>query len=338
MSASTPPRLSRSALAALLLGLLPLSVVTGIPALLFGWRSLRDINTSDGRLSGRPLAIGAIVLGLLEIVVTVVGFVLVLLFQAQATAARTGCANNFRQIGLAIDHYYQDQAGPPVPGQDRGHFPQAAIPNAELPPERRLSWYVSILPYLGQVPGPATSGAAPGKPGGPGPWQALSDRLDRRQAWDAAANTPAVETRIPQLVCPALLREGPHAAPGLTTYVGLAGIDPNAAELGKDNPRAGVFGYYRIVSRHDVTAGISYTMLATETMIDLGPWAAAGPSTVRGLDPEVEHYVGPGRLFGGLHAGGANVLYVDTSVRFVSDAVPAAVFRSQATLGGKPED
>jgi hypothetical protein len=44
--------------------------------------------------------------------------------------------------------------------------------------------------------------------------------------------------------------------------------------------------------------------------------------------------VGPGRPFGGLHPGAANV-WVDGSVRFVTDSIPPERFRLLATLGDR---
>jgi hypothetical protein len=123
----------------------------------------------------------------------------------------------------------------------------------------------------------------------------------------------------------------------VTSYVGLAGIDPDAAALPKTSPRAGFFGYERTLSRDDVQAGISFTLMAAETDRDLGPWTAGGRPTVRGLDPEETDYIGIGRPFGGLHAGGAWTLWVDGSARFVRDGVPAEEFRRPATLADRGE-
>jgi prepilin-type processing-associated H-X9-DG protein len=88
-----------------------------------------------------------------------------------------------------------------------------------------------------------------------------------------------------------------------------------------------------MISRNDVVRGTSYTMMATETEQDNGPWAEGGTATVRGLDPECADYAGKGRPFGGLHRDLLNVLWVDGSVRPVPDTIAPTVFRAQATLG-----
>jgi prepilin-type processing-associated H-X9-DG protein len=186
----------------------------------------------------------------------------------------------------------------------------------------------AALPYLTEGQ-PAGKKAPP-----PKKWQELAGRLDLKRAWDEPPNAEAAGVNVPAYLCPSLGRPDPRRQPGLTTDAGLAGVGPDAALLPKDDRRAGVFGYDRVITRQDVKAGISFTMMVAETTRDLGPWVAGGPSTVRGLAPDETQYVGVGRPFGGLHPGGANVLWVDTSVRFVKDSVAPEVFRAQATLAG----
>jgi prepilin-type processing-associated H-X9-DG protein len=158
------------------------------------------------------------------------------------------------------------------------------------------------------------------------------------EAWDAPANAAALRTSISLFRCPAYPGPDPRQAPGLSTYVGLAGIDPDAAFLPKIDPRAGVLGFDRVVRPRDVSAGTRYTSLATETTRDNGPWLAAGRPTLRGLDPDETHYLGPGRDFGGCHPHGANALRLDGSVEFLSNRVSPELFRAMATLAGREDD
>ncbi len=74
-------------------------------------------------------------------------------------------------------------------------------------------------------------------------------------------------------------------------------------------------------------------MMVIETAKDNGPWAAGGPSTVRGLDP-TQPYIGSGRQFGGLHSGGAMAAFADGSVRLSSDRISPATFEALATIAG----
>jgi hypothetical protein len=315
MSEPTAPRTSPAALASFLLGLasLALFALTGLPALLLGLRGVRAVNASDGRLRGRSLALAGMVLGGLGTLVTVLGTLAIVVIHLRTVSDRTECVNNLRQLGLALNRHVEAH----------GAFPPAAVPNRRLPPRRRLSWLAAVLPYL-----------AEGTPAGKR-YEALAGRLDLRQAWDAPANADAVRTPVPVFLCPghpdlSRQRQAAHA-----TYVGLAGIGPDAARLPRTDPRAGVFGYDQGVKLREVTTGISYVTMVAETAAENGPWAAGGPPTVRGLDPETEDYIGPGCPFGGLHRGGLNALRVDGSVRWVSDAVSPGEFRAQVTLSGK---
>ena len=76
-------------------------------------------------------------------------------------------------------------------------------------------------------------------------------------------------------------------------------------------------------------------MMVAETYDRLGSWNSGGFSTVRGLDPARRPYLGDGRPFG--RSGGAEVLFADGSVRWVTDSVDARLFEAMATIhGGEP--
>jgi hypothetical protein len=311
-----PPRTSRAAVLSLVLGLLSplLSLATAIPAWVLGLRALRAINASDGRLRGQRLAIAGLVLGIAGTVATAVAFVALVLLHVNAVSDRAGCANNLRRLGLAVNLYHD---------QNKDLFPPATVNAPKLPPEKRVSWYVSVLPFVGPNP--------PGRA-----WLPLVGQVfDPAVPWDRPPNESAAHRRVVAFLCPSSLRRDPPPPAGVTTYVGLAGIDPDAARLPKTSPRAGFFGYDRTISREDVGVGISFTTMVAETERDLGPWVAGGPPTVRGLDPEETTYVGPGRPFGGLHPGGGFTLRVDGSARFVPDSIPPDQFQDMATLAGR---
>ena len=80
--------------------------------------------------------------------------------------------------------------------------------------------------------------------------------------------------------------------PGVTHYVGIAGVGEEAAQLPTDHPRAGIFGYDRKVSHENIKDGLSLTMTVVETATANGPWTAGGRATVRGLDPNDPPYLG----------------------------------------------
>jgi prepilin-type processing-associated H-X9-DG protein len=359
MSTQTPPRpaVSPAAVISLVLGLLSplLSLIAAIPAMLIGLLALRAIHRSDGRLGGAWLAIAGMSLGALAGTATVVGVALIVVSRTQTTRDRVECTDHLRAMGLAVGAYHDHH--------DKT-FPAGTVLAPNLPANKRLSWLANLLPYLG--------GDTPSAR----PWKALAGRLDPREPWDSPANQ-ADQERISIFLCRAWPAASTPTTPGLSSYVGLTGVDPGPATP----PVPGFFRYDptaeitdsatlavntlslaaqglshqafgagpapfllgvaesvitadRTVRDADLTAGTSHTLIATETGQDNGPWAAAGRPTLRGLEPGEQEYLGPGRPFGGLHAGGANALYADASVRFLRDTMVPAEFRAEATLVG----
>src|SRR5262249_53023283 len=62
--------------------------------------------------------------------------------------------------------------------------------------------------------------------------------------------------------------------------------------------------------------GESRALAVIETASEIGPWAAGGFPTVRGLDPARRPHSGPGRPFGGPHRGRLYVLVPRPNVLF----------------------
>ncbi len=312
------PPISRGAVAALGLGLAScfFGALAGLPALYVGLLAVRAINLGAPPLRGMRLAVAGMVLGGLTSLVTLAGVGAVIVVYLNVRANRAGCINNLRQLGMGTLRYSDAHAD---------NFPRAALPNANLPPEERLSWVAGLLPYLGEVEVVHKR------------YGDLSDKIDRKQGWAAPANATALNAPLTVCLCPSHPHFDPRHRPGLTHYVGLSGVGPRAAFLPTESGRAGIFGYDRRVRVEDLIAGRSCTMLLVETAHENGPWLAGGHPTVRELAPDETHYVGLGRPFGGLHPGGLNVLWADASVRWTSDRAPADDFRALATLAGKPE-
>jgi prepilin-type processing-associated H-X9-DG protein len=119
-----------------------------------------------------------------------------------------------------------------------------------------------------------------------------------------------------------------------TSYVGVAGIGPDAATLSKEDRRAGIFGYDRETTPDDIKDGSSSTLLVIETARENGPWTAGGFPTVRGFDLGGFPALGPDGQFGGLHRGGCNACFADGSVRFLSESLDPRVFAAMTTMAG----
>jgi hypothetical protein len=299
--------------------------------LVIGYYGLRAVNTSEGRLHGRRLAVAGMMLAAAALLADLLGGGAYLVLHVRTTSQRAECANNLRQMGLALGSYY-DRAGTLPPG---------TISNERLQPEQRLSWLVSLLADYAELDAVSRKRNVVDSE-----YFAAAHALNREKAWNDTINAVAVERRLRGFLCPAHPDFGGEPPPGRTHYVGIAGIGADAAELPPTHSRAGVFGYDRRITYQEVTAGISETLLAAETMwgngaagqgrpsaeAGNGPWAAGGRATVRALEPMEVPYTGRGRPFGGLHPGIVNVLYVDGSSRPFRDDAPPEQFAILATL------
>lgn len=336
MDQPTPPPsgqrspLHLGALLSFVLGLasfaLCLLVLSGLPALVIGFRSLRAVNASGGQRSGAWLAIGGMILGGLATLTSAAGVTALVIVQLQIRSARTTCQDNLRRVGLSLNQY--------ADGKER--FPPAVLGPRDLPPERQLAWTCEAVPLLATAP---KEGPKPGKAQLDHlakHFEKIAGLIDRSKAWDDPANAAAVGTPIRFLLCPAGPDFDPNRPPGRTNYVGLSGIGPHAAALKRDDPRAGLFGYDRGVKFDEITRGTSHVLMALETGRDVGSWLAGGLPTLRELEPNAERYAGPDMPFGGLHPRLTNALYVDGSARSISDGVEADVLRRQTTLRELP--
>ncbi len=117
----------------------------------------------------------------LLVVIAIVGILIGLLLpavqQAREAARRSQCANNLKQIGLAV-HNFSDE---------NNSLPDSSRPNSNTP---RISWETKILPFVDQ--------------------QTLFTRIDQTANWSAtsaqtgysAPNWVAVYARIPTFECP----------------------------------------------------------------------------------------------------------------------------------------
>jgi Protein of unknown function (DUF1559)/Domain of unknown function (DUF4190) len=187
-----PVQTSGKAIASLVLGLLSFVTcfITGIPALIFGILGLNDINNPKNRLSGKGMAVTGMVLGSVTSVLMLPFMLIALLLpavqSAREAARRAQCANNLKQIGLAMHNF----------NSAKGTFPPAASYDAGGKP--LLSWRVLILPYLEQP--------------------SLYSQFHLDEPWDSPHNKP-LSDQIPNVYrCPS-----ENLPPGLTTYQVIVG-------------------------------------------------------------------------------------------------------------------
>ncbi len=215
---------------------------------------------------------------------------------------RQDSRNNLKRILLALHNYHAEHK----------HFPAGTHANANLKPDKRLSWMAAILPYFEQQP--------------------LSTRIVFDKSWDDKANHGALTTTVEGFLNPGLEKPKPRDLPP-THYVGLAGLGSDGPTLPVESPRAGCFAYDRPTRIEDIKDGTSNTMMVSEASGDYGSWAAGARPTLRSLtkEPVIN---GPDGL-GGPWQEGMLVGFADGSVRFVSKMVQPKLFKALMTINGR---
>lgn len=251
----------------------------------------------------------------IAIIGTLVGMLLPATRRVSVAAGRMKCANNLKQLMLAM-HNYADAhpLAATKPGEYLpGPFPPGCIGLGAVPDER-LSWMVALLPHLEE--------------------DARFRQFDVEKGY--TGNLPAANAPIKLFNC----LEGKAATPteATTNYVALAGIGRAASEQPKDTAGNGFMGYDRVTTLAGIADGTSNTIALMETRTGVGPWARGGHSTLRGFDPADLPWFGDGRPFAG-HTKGINVAFADGSVRFIREtAEPKKLAAAMTIAGGEVHD
>lgn len=273
------------------------------------------------------------------VVIGIIGLLLGILLPAvqnvRAAAARTGCLNHMRQIGLALQNYESHQRRlPPVMVE----FPPSGGKNFGA----AVSWRAPLLPHLEQE----------------ALWAATLDASRQDPiSYHNPPHTPNA-TVVKVFVCPAddrlsraLMDKETGIRGAYTSYMAVAGSFPGS----KAHPEyAGVFGSHPYGTRlAEIRDGTSNTLAVGERpppdSLENGWWYSmvcsyaggaltgpcrgpAGELTIANPNTAFQDgcfgpfYYGPGRLnnpcdrfhFWSLHSGGANFAFADGSVRFLA--------------------
>ena len=218
--------------------------------------------------------------------------------QSRTAARRVQSKNNLKQLLLAMHNYHDTH----------NMLPTGTVKDSSEEIDDRLSWIVSLLPFIEQA--------------------ALYKQIDQKDGWKSDANSDWTGFNIEMLTNPA----EPNGREGTTHYVGMAGIGKDAADLKVNDPKAGIFGYNRQTRFRDITDGTSNTIAVTEASDHFGPWAQGGRSTIRGLTEE-PYINGPDGI-GSPFPGGMNAGLADGSVRFISENIDPEVFKALITISG----
>ena len=248
---------------------------------------------------------------LIELLVTIavigilIGLLLPAVQAAREAARRTECTNHLRQLGVGLHAYHNAHDSFP-PGGIEWRAPGNST-------RRQLAWSALILPWIGQ--------------------RNLYARLDLQTPFDSPENADAAATILAVYLCPT--RRDPIAlidGRGPCDYGGIYG----ERITGPNSPPKGTMIYDRAIRLADVTDGASQTLiLAEDTAWPDGQWINGrnifDQAFAINAAPRFENDIRSD------HPGGANGLFVDSSVRFLAESTdlrPLAAICTRA--GGEP--
>ena len=278
----------------------------------------------------------------LLVVIAIIGILVAILLPAvqwsREAARAAACRNNLKQIGLAIQAYQLAHNYYPPSSTT---FIENGVWSSNPTSYHLHSWASLILPELEQA--------------------GLHDLVRYNVSSLDAANRAAAATIVPIYRCPSysgsFYTEEPRYSQfssrfALRNYVGLGAT--TVEKLWKE-PDGVIFWQARIAPA-DLSDGTSHTLLIAETREpNAAVWIDGSASSVSTLiyDPNsptfsdavaalnyTPYYPSGGQgidcLWGpsSRHAGGANHLFADGSVRYLLDQVDAIVYAAQTTRAG----
>jgi prepilin-type N-terminal cleavage/methylation domain-containing protein/prepilin-type processing-associated H-X9-DG protein len=289
----------------------------------------------------------------LLVVIAIIGILVAMLLpavqSAREAARRLQCANQLKQIGLALHSYHTAvSAFPPGVISQIASSKTSNCNIVGLPSQGGAPWSIHVLPFLEQ--------------------QNRYDRFDFSGSFFGLKHTPVPTTndaeqmqRNPSFECPSDPNSGRGWPNG--NYVGVmgGGATPDCTGTGAYAGRVkfynGIFHNNSRISIADVRDGTTNTFLVGETRyLELpapsgGIWGATwsagiwlhshGESSlyttlaaahlpINGVDKDPNQVSTMGdqsRLFGSLHPGGCHFAMADGSVHFISQSIDLAVYQ-----------
>jgi hypothetical protein len=282
-----------------------LPLIAGLIAVVCGLIAVLQINASQGRMTGKGVAIAGAVLGAVGTLFNLLILIALLLPAIQAAreaAKRMETSNHLKYIGLAMHNYHDVYKTLPPSGV----IYEPTGDEGSVEPQLGLSWRVRILPFIEQ--------------------SALYDEFDQHVPWDHPNNARLIE-RMPEIY------KSPNRPDddGKTVYLGIVypqDLDP--ANLPDDRYQAFLrgtaFDHGPLARRSlrgmptvrfmDVTDGTSNTIAVVEADADQAViWTKPDDWEFR-LD-------NPARGLGGMRPMGFMALMLDGSTTFIrSDLDP----------------
>ena len=290
---------------------------------------------SDASIRNRRAFTLIELLVVIAIIAVLIGLLLPAVQKVREAANRMKCANNLKQLGLAL-HSYHDEYGTFPPGQVKAPYARW---------KTNHGWAVFILPYIEQ--------------------QSLYNAYDWDQALAAQANQGVVARPLKSFWCPSAPEQDRYdTTHGLFPSYGGKGACGDYAPTWYVDPALatgdtqGVLAPNCMTKLTDITDGTSNTILLTE---DAGrprrwqagrpgednalpgcPWTGgANPIVMQGSTPDGAMHPGTcgincsnEREVYSFHPAGANAVFADGSVHFLRADMSIRVLAGLVTRAG----
>ncbi len=256
----------------------------------------------------------------LLVVIAIIGILIALLLPAiqaaRGAARRMSCLNNLAQLGLAVRNY-ESGYGTLPPGVTN---PQGPIRNE--PKGNHIGWIVHLLPYIEE--------------------ETIFKNIDIEAGAYDEKNASVRTISISSFTCPSSRWGGGWGEEDRLALSNYAGCHHDVeAPIDADNH--GVFFLNSRISAEDIPDGTTHTIFIGEKLgeVDLG-WMSGTRATLRNTGTPINEtepveeplgeeadgqpplYVGG---FGSDHTGGANFLFGDGGVRFVTEGIEQSVYQ-----------
>ncbi len=257
----------------------------------------------------------------IAIIAVLAGLLLPAISAARESARRTACASNLRQVGVGLLNHHAA----------REHFPIGSLDHRSAANRngRQIAWSVFLLPYLEES----------------AVWKLFNTNL----AYLAPENLPATSHVVPLYACPSTVRMAPYRVGNLTGDRASVGLDKAIDWMGTTD-YGGMFGWTGAgypfmngvmvwetpISVKQIPGGTSHVIVIAEdtgrdwTTTMNGEWAnganifdQTGQINRRQSDEIWSD-----------HPGGAQVLFCDSSVHFLSEEISAAILAPLCTRSG----
>jgi len=287
----------------------------------------------------------------LLVVIAIIGILIALLLpavqMAREAARRSQCNNNLKQIGIAL-HNYHDTVGCFPPGRMSCDGwtggPCAGKTWIEKP---GTSGFVMILPYVEQKPLYDLFGGFQ--------LGAVFPTSPPDTSWRTPEVDQAMKTRPEVYVCPSDTSKEMRGNEATASYAlnhGSRGPSWGMDQVNLKHGNTGMFNYLGSIKMQEILDGTANTLFAGEvleahTAESSNRWTVGSRhlDSLRSTENPVNTPPGTGIVldaygykcngaFGSMHPGGANFLFGDGHVQFISENSDLATYQALSTRKG----